>query len=98
MVDKYLEDNLDYLKFNIKSDDGTVDENVTIQATLIEDSKECIDFFKEIYENDISDEMFNLFVVIALIQGVEFIRKNKKPIGDLVSESYAEMENENCGD
>ena len=66
-----------YLDYNIKSLDG-IDEVVSIEKPIIDDVKDSIATLKEIYGDDLSDMMFEVFITVALIQGVEFIRKNKK--------------------
>ena len=75
-----------YLDYNIKSLDG-IDEVVSIEKPIIDDVKDSIATLKEIYGDDLSDMMFEVFITVALIQGVEFIRKNKKQIIELVGDN-----------
>lgn len=75
-----------YLDYNIKSLDG-IDEVISIEKPIIDDVKDSIATLKEIYGDDLSDMMFEVFITVALIQGVEFIRKNKKQIIELVGDN-----------
>lgn len=87
MLDKYFGDEETFLKYTLDSADGTLSEKLSIQESLVGDVKDCVDFLKDAYGGELSDAMFNLFVEIALIQGVEFVTGNKKLILDIVGDN-----------
>lgn len=85
LVDKYLDKNQNYLKYHVKSEDGTLDETITVQELLVEDIKDCVEFLKETYGVELADKMFEVFVEFALMQGLKFINKNRNWIIGIVN-------------
>lgn len=69
----------------MKSEDGTLDETITVQELLVEDIKDCVEFLKETYGVELADKMFEVFVEFALMQGLKFINKNRNWIIGIVN-------------
>ena len=85
LVDKYLDKSKGYLKYHVKSEDGTLDESIKIQELLVEDIQDCVEFLKETYGVELADKMFEVFVEFSLMQGLKFINRNRNWIIDIVS-------------
>ncbi len=84
-MDKYLDKNQNYLKYHVKSEDGTLDETISVQELLVEDIKDCVAFLKETYGDELADKMLEVFLEFSLMQGLKFINKNRKWIIDIVN-------------
>ena len=74
-MDKYFSGN--YPKFQVTSQDGTFNETIRINGNLVKDSMDCVAFLKTLYESDIADKMFEVFMEFCLMQGLKDINKNR---------------------
>jgi len=75
MVDKYL--NGVFSQFQVKSQDGTIDESINIHELIVEDVLDCVEFLKSLYESKLSDKMLEVFLEFCLIQGIKNINENR---------------------
>ncbi len=73
-MDKYFTG--DYSKFHVKSEDGTLDESIRINANLVKDIVVCVAFLRRLYESNLSDKLFEIFVEFSLIMGLKNINEN----------------------
>ena len=80
-MDKYF--NGDYLKFQVKSEDGTLDETININESLIEDVKDLVAFLKRTYGDELADKMFEVFVEFALMHSLCILNNRRDLIIEL---------------
>ena len=87
MVDKYFDG--EYLKFQVKNEDGTFNETISIHEKVVEDVEDFVAFLKETYANDLADKMFEVFMEFALIHSLNVLNKNRDMIINSVNgDSY----------
>ena len=86
---------VEYVSFNIQSDDKTFNETITVKKLLVDKIKECISFLNSVGDDSIEKYHFQILIELCLISGVEFVSKNKESIIDTLNDdsfiSYAEF-------
>lgn len=74
-MDKYFDGK--YLKFNVKNEDGTFDETITINEHVIEDIEDIVEFLKTTCSNNVADKMFEVFVEFAFVHSLNVLNENR---------------------
>lgn len=73
----------EYLRFNIKSDDGTFNESININKLTVDEVKDIVAFLKETSDDDLTEFMFEIFVEFALDYCAKILNKNRGMIIEL---------------
>ena len=84
-MDKYFDG--DYSQFHVKSEDGTLDETISINKSLIADVKDFVEFLKVAYGDELADKMFEVFVEYSLIQSLSILNNRRDLIIELSGDS-----------
>lgn len=84
-MDKYFSG--DYPQFQVTSQDGTFTKAIRINGNLVEDVMDCVEFLKSVYESDLADKMFEVFIEFCLLHGLTDINKNRDLIIKISGES-----------
>ena len=84
-MDKYFHG--EYSQFQVKSKDGTLDETISINKSLIADVKDFVEFLKVAYGDELADKMFEVFVEYSLIQSLSILNNRRDLIIELSGDS-----------
>lgn len=84
-VDKYFHG--DYSQFHVESKDGTLDETISINKSLIADVKDFVEFLKVAYGDELADKMFEVFIEFALMHSLCILNNRRDLIIELSGDS-----------
>ena len=87
MDKKYLDANQEFIDYHVASNDGTFNGVIRIQKVLVDEIKEIVDYLKENIADGYVDASLNTFIVLSLINGVEYMNSNNN-LERLVGDSY----------
>lgn len=80
-MDKYFDG--DYSKFHVKNEDGTLDETINLNESLVEDVKDFVAFLKKTYGDELADKMFEVFIEFALMHSLCILNNRRDLIIEL---------------
>lgn len=84
-MDKYFHG--EYSQFQVKSEDGTLDETINLNESLVEDVKDFVAFLKKTYGDELADKMFEVFIEFALLHGLCVLNNRRDLIIELSGDS-----------
>ena len=84
-MDKYFDG--EYSQFHVKSEDGTLDETINLNESLVEDVKDFVAFLKKTYGDELADKMFEVFIEFALMHSLCILNNRRDLIIELSGDS-----------
>lgn len=84
-MDKYFDG--EYSQFQVKNEDGTLDETINLNESLVEDVKDFVAFLKKTYGDELADKMFEVFIEFALMHSLCILNNRRDLIIELSGDS-----------